>query len=77
MSAEYVYNLIPTGSKKARSTKVMTEYQALMCQLQGFEVVNITELHGITPERFNKKKELWPVGSLDNLNDWGYLKFKE
>ena len=55
----------------------MTEYQALMCQLQGFEVVNITELHGITPERFNKKKELWPVGSLDNLNDWGYLKFKE
>lgn len=56
MSTEYVYNLIPHGSKKTTKTKVLTEYEALMLQLQGYDVINITELHGITPQQIKKNR---------------------
>ena len=60
---QQVYNLFDPskqdryGRVNAEKTVALTEDQALIAQIQGWRVTNLTELHGITVTQWHKMKD--------------------
>ena len=64
---ESVYNLFGKNPKLADETVIMTRNQALVKQIEGYRVVNITEAHGITPENYRKSRDILLVRRVGEL----------
>lgn len=62
-----VYNLFGKNPKLAEETVIMTRNEALVKQIEGYRVVNITEAHGITPENYEKGRDIMLVRRVGSL----------
>ena len=63
-----VYNLFGKNPKLAEETVILTEREALVKQIEGYRVVNLTEAHGITPENYEKGREILKTVDMDEYD---------
>lgn len=66
---EQVYNLFDPHKVRqtAEETVALTPDQALIKQIQGYRVVNLTERHGITAEQWRKGRDSLLVRNVGRL----------